>query len=332
MLFYNRRAFEKARIRVQSVAIPKGLPPGSASRPRPAGLRAEGDGWVLNDEAWTIDEFVQVARLLTVDEDGDGRTDQFGFMLPWSIYWLPWHWALEARILDPAREKVAFLGPQCERSLQLWQDLRFKHRVSPTVAELGPMGQNVGFLTGRIAMFCNGPWCMPFLNATDAPYGVLHTPRGPTGLRATRITWDAMVMSKHSKKKKQAWLLIHHLTSTPCQELCAKVQRSIPARMSAAGVFATYNPAVEAGKFVQAAREYAWLQPISVHWGILSRTWYRVSDSLLRADASERLTPQEAIGEFLSSKELQAVHPPTDEARAARYRAIYRQRKKGGGK
>jgi ABC-type glycerol-3-phosphate transport system substrate-binding protein len=228
---------------------------------------------------------------------------------------------------------TAFYGPECERSLALWQDLRYRYHVSPTPAELGVMGQNVGFLTGRIAMMSQGPWVMPFFNDTKAPYGLLHTPRGPDGRRATRITWDAVVLFSGSKKKDLAWRFIHHLVSERCQQILATFQRSIPARKSTCDAFIRANPKVEAGKFVQAAGEYARKQPITEHWELMYSLWLDLADGLRDPRRAARLTPAEAIGRFYSRidrnhTELHQRLPPADKAQAERYVQIYEARKK----
>ena len=330
LVVYNREAFERAGIRVESAPVQ----PDPKTGRLPPGLRRDGKTWVLNDECWTVEEFLKVCHRLTVDSDDDGRIDRFGFLHPGTTYWLPWHWALGARILDEERKHTAYFGPQCERSLTVWQDLRYsKHPVCPTPAELGVMGQNVGFLTGRIAMISQGPWVMPFFNDTDAPYGVLHTPRGPDGTRATRITWDAVVMFRGSKKKDLAWRFIHHMVGDRCQQILAEFQRSIPARKSACDAFIRANPSVEAGKFVQAAAEYARVQPITEHWEVMYGVWLDSADGLRDPRSAARLTPAESIGRFYSEvdknhKELHRRLPPADRAEADRYVRIYEARGK----
>jgi len=325
VLFYHREIFARAGIRVQGMRVQ----PDPLTGRGPPGLRREGGGWVLNDQTWTVDEFVELARMLTVDDDGDGRIDQFGFWLPGRVYWLPWHWALGASVLDSRRRRITWYGPQCERSLQLWQDLLHKYHVAPTQAELGIMGPNVGFMTGRVAMYCQGPWVMPFLNATNSPYDLLHMPRGPSGVRATRITWDAVVMFAGSRKKELAWRFIRHLASRECQDIVARYQRAIPALSAAGDAFTAGNKDVAVGKFVEALVDYGRNQPISEHWELMDLKWRQAKSGLLSIRPEDRLTPAETIGQFLSNKELCEKLPPLDEAEAERYRQIYRKRKEG---
>ncbi len=237
LIFYNKEAFRRA-----GVAYP-------------------------DDETWTFDDFAEICRKLTLDLDGDGRTDQFGISLPGWIYYLPWIWGHGARILD-ARKRWAFTGPEAVASLQYYYDLCYRWKVSPSPWEM-TIGRDVAFLTGRVAMFCSGPWSMPFLNETALDYDVAHIPIGPAG-RHTRVTWDALVMFSGSKRKEDAWKLIRFATSMEGAKIVSRYQRSVPALRAAGDEFVKHNPRVSARKFVEAF-EYARMQPISMHWQMMNR-------------------------------------------------------------
>jgi multiple sugar transport system substrate-binding protein len=184
LFYYNKACFERAGLRVARLPRPKGLV-----------QDANGGGWLVDDEKWDLDEFVAVCKLLTLDSDGDGRNEQFGLSLNSSLYWLPLHYACGADVLNEGLTHTVFMGPAVEKSLRLWQDMMYTYGASPRSAELGQMNEGVGFFTGRVAMFCSGPWGMPFLNETGMDYDVLHVPRNPqTRQRATRITWDSVAI------------------------------------------------------------------------------------------------------------------------------------------
>ena len=317
MLFYNKKSFRRTGIRVTPL-------------PGPAGLvkDPEGGGWILDDDRWTMNEFIQVCRMLTTDHDNDGRIDQWGFSLPEGTGWFAFHWSMGARILDPSRQYIAFMGPECEASLHLWQDLRFKHRVSPTPADLGSMA-GVAFLTGSLAMSTTGPWSMSGLSAGNIDFGILHIPRGTTGgQRATRVTWNTYAMYSGSRMKPAAWKLIHHLLGPECQEIMAQYQRAWPARKSTVQIFEGYSRVPEVHKFGVATEEYARMQPITPHWALMMRDLERAAEGLLHPDPKSRLSPEEAIGLYLSSEKVTNVFPPIDPVDAERYREMYRQRGK----
>lgn len=326
LLYYNKECFARSGIRVAS--LPSRFSPDDPNGP--GGLAKDPNGgWILDDERWTIDDFVQVCRALTVDFDGDGRIDQFGYSLGWWGYYQPFIMTMEADILDKDLRRTTFYGPKVEKCLKLFQDMLYGYRVSPTPAELSQIGQGVGFYTGRVAIFNSGPWEMPFCNATGVGYDILHIPRNPlTRVRATRITWDAVNMFSGSKKKEQAWLLIRFLLSPEAQRIVAKVQRSIPALQEAKGAFISQNPRVRADKFVRVAGEYGRMQPITEYWDQMARACGDAFTELTNTESAKRLTPAEAIGLFLSDKKLMSVLPPADPAAAEKYRKAYENRKK----
>ena len=322
LFYYNKACFRRCGIRVTKLPGPEGLVRDPA-----------GGGWLLDDEHWDLDEFLQVLKLLTIDVDGDGRTDQFGLSVGWAVYWLPIHYACGADVLNEAKTRTVFYGPAVEKALALWQDVIYKYRVSPRPAELGQMNEGLGFFTGRVAMFGSGPWGMPFLNETGMDYDVLHVPRNPqTRQRATRITWDCVAVAAGSTRKDDAWRLVKHLTSMESMKVVADVQRSIPARKQAKDYFVTVNPRVSVRKFVETAGSYARVQPVTKHWPTMVRAWSNAMSELRRDNAAKRLTPAEAIGQFYTERKLTDVLPPADPAEAERYRQAYARRLRGEGR
>lgn len=69
LIFYNKRCFRRTGVRVASLPGPEGLVHDDPT-----------NEWIVDDQRWTMDEFRQLCRLLTVD--GDGCIDQFGFSTP----------------------------------------------------------------------------------------------------------------------------------------------------------------------------------------------------------------------------------------------------------
>jgi multiple sugar transport system substrate-binding protein len=252
----------------------------------------------LPPDDWTLEQFVEVARDLTFDEDGDGRIDQFGFALPTWLYYLPFLWAEGARVLDATRTHWAMVGPEAEAAWQFYCDLRFRYHVSPLPVEQAEMNTDTAFFTGRVAMCVNGPWMQPFLAGTTLRdnYLVVHSPRGPGG-RATRVTWDALAIHDRisPQKTEAAWKFVKFACGPPGQEFVARYQRSVPALRSAAEAFKRYDRDVGSRKFVDAL-EYARLQPITVHWNEMDRTISRHMSDLLN-----ELGPRQTPAEFLAS-------------------------------
>jgi multiple sugar transport system substrate-binding protein len=258
---------------------------------------------------WTVDDFLEICRELTIDEDGDGRMDQFGFMLPLWVYYLPFIWSYGTDVLDETRTEWRLYGPQAVEVFELYRKLRWDYRVSPTPVEQSEMLTDTAFFTGRVAMCINGPWMQPFLNATSLgpregkppEYGVAHIPFGPTGKRYTRVTWDCLAMYKDltPERKRQAWRFIHFASTMPGQEIVARDQRSIPAYKPAAELFTKCDKGSGSYRFVEAF-DYCRLQPISRYWYPMDREILDALD-LLR---DNEITGRQFIDQLLADPEL----------------------------
>jgi ABC-type glycerol-3-phosphate transport system substrate-binding protein len=229
---------------------------------------------------WTLDEFLGIARQLTIDEDGDGRIDQFGLMLPGWVYYLPVMWSCGVRVLDDTRTEWRMTGPAAENIFELYRRLRWDDRVCPTSVEQSEMLTDTAFFTGRISMCFNGPWLQPFLNATSLgprdghgpQYGITHIPFGPTGKRFTRVTWDGLCMFKDltPERKQRAWRFIQFVCTGPGQEIVIRYQRSVPAYKPSAERFKAFDNGSGSYRFVDAF-SYCRLQPITRHWYPMDR-------------------------------------------------------------
>jgi len=319
LICFNRESFSRSNIRLGET--------GTAAALAPA---ADGDGWILDDTRWTNDDLVRVAKLLTIDEDADGRIDQFGLVHPGYFYWLPWVWSAGADVIDATGQYTTFYGTDLERAFQMWQDLVYVHGVSPGNGQL-PGGSYVGFMSRRVAMIIEGPWMMPFLNDTRMKYGFLHMPRDTrTGNRSTRVTWDGLLIYKQSRRKEDAWRFIHHVLSPDCQRIVARYQRSVPALREALDAFQGRDPEVGAHKFVEAIAEYGRPGVLTRYWYELERNLTPACDEMIDASAQRRFTPAEAIGKFLSSDVARDRLPPLDGEAAEPYRKAYRARMERG--
>lgn len=222
---------------------------------------------------WTIEEFRKTAELLTCDFDGDGLIDQFGFWLPRWIYYLPFIWSFGAELTDEAFTRWRLVGPEAERAFTFYRDLAVGDRVCPRDDEVPQLFQDVGFLTGRVALCVNGPWFMPFLAQTGLAdsYFVAPIPKGKAG-RVTRITWDGVVMPKDLPPGRRAFAsqFIAFLLSKRVQNRIATTGRALPARSDSTVAFVDAVGNTERRRFVEALA-YSRLQPLLPRFGEIDR-------------------------------------------------------------
>lgn len=274
-------------------------------------------------DEWNIDDFLAISRDLTIDEDGDGRIDQFGFMLPGWVYYLPFIWSYGVDVLDETRTEWRLVGERAIEVFELYRKLRWDYRVCPTPVEQSEMLTDTAFFTGRISMCVNGPWLQPFLNATSMgprdgkppEYGITHMPFGPTGKRYTRVTWDAACMYKGltPERKRRAWRFIRFICTRPGQDIICRYQRSVPAFKPSAETFKQYDTGSGSYKFVDAF-SYCRLQPVSRNWYPMDREMRDYVD-LLREN---EITGREFVEQLAADRELrQLFKVPSTTTRAA---------------
>ncbi len=143
----------------------------------------------LPDGEWDWDRFVRAAGKLTRDTDGDGRTDQWGFILNgWPPY-LIWVWQNGADIVDANTNRLSLRGPRVSEALDFYAGLIHKHRVAPPLSIVSEMGFSELFRSGKVAMFMGGA-----ADDLDRIEGLevvtAEIPAGPEGVRST-FAWTA---------------------------------------------------------------------------------------------------------------------------------------------
>ncbi|MBI4427681.1 MAG: extracellular solute-binding protein, partial [Ignavibacteriales bacterium] len=115
----------------------------------------------------TWDDLRNYAKKLTVDSNGDGTVDQYGFFVPvfpasgelniWmNLQWAPFLWQAGGEEFNDDQTKVLFNSPAGVAALTLWkkiyEDLDFS-RFS--------LSHDMGFASQKLAMILDGPWNLP---------------------------------------------------------------------------------------------------------------------------------------------------------------------------
>ena len=111
----------------------------------------------------TLDEFVADAKVLTVDANGDGRIDQWGFAggtarsQPFAHRTLfPLIWAQGGNVVGPDG-KAVFNSPAGVKAVQWFVDLVKVHKVMPPdIVNLTYDERLQGFMAGKYAMVIEG--------------------------------------------------------------------------------------------------------------------------------------------------------------------------------
>ncbi len=186
---------------------------------------------------WDWDTFLATTRALTLDKDGDGKTDQFGVSAHhrnYFLFWFPYVWSAGGDIFDAERERFTLDQPEAVRGIQRFADLRHKYHVAPTKAEAGSLTMSQMFMQQKLAMVLNGRWAVPLYRKNlDFNWDIAPFPAGEAGsvVDADASGW---VISKQTQIPDKAWKLVEFLASKKASEAFTQPGLIIPARTDVA--------------------------------------------------------------------------------------------------
>lgn len=161
VLYYNRALFEEAGVE---------LPPTKAA------------------DAWTWDEFVEVAKKLTKDRSGNDATSAdfdpeniqtYGISFPqWWGGYLPLVYSNGGRFASEDGTELLLNQPEAVEVLQKMQDLIYVHHVAPTPAQSRAFpSADVMMQTGKVAMTMDGHWKVLDFSQLGMDWGMAVLPK-----------------------------------------------------------------------------------------------------------------------------------------------------------
>jgi ABC-type glycerol-3-phosphate transport system substrate-binding protein len=212
-------------------------------------------------------EYVQK---LTRDENGDGKMERVGFMVPavpadgpqgaymmWQ--WTPFLWQAGGYLIDEAQTEVLFGGEAGVRALSFWKDLYELQNLRNFTNVPEP-----AFVSGQASMMLDGPWSLPRYPRTLAniDWGIAWLPEGPQK-RATVVAGEYLAIFKQSEHPDEAWTFLKWILQPEVQAFWAMASGYLPVRRSVLEVpafrsFLDENPGhkayVEQMQFAQSQR------------------------------------------------------------------------------
>ncbi|WP_214627707.1 ABC transporter substrate-binding protein [Paenibacillus agaridevorans] len=258
VLYYNKELFDAA-----------GVPYPSAENPM------------------TFDELLETAKLLTKDETGDGKPEQYGMGPAW---WEGWIWGNGGKILSDDRKEFMMHEKAATDALQFAADLRNKHGVSPDTRALQAMNDGQMFETGKLAMMQQGRWMVPTYRKLDFDWDVAPNP--------TNGQWDghsgSVGLGIYSKTANAdaAFKLVEYLGGPEGQKLQSEMGFAIPSFKSMANSDVFLQPGQKpehAEVFVKAAevqKPGPWTNlPNAKWWDTLNQNLAQVWDGRKTAEA-----------------------------------------------
>jgi multiple sugar transport system substrate-binding protein len=165
---------------------------------------------------WTWDDFLAAAQALTIDKNGNGRIDQYG-------YWVygryaqvePWIYMNGGRLLNEARTRVEPNDAAIE-TLQFLSDLVNVHGVAPRPQEMEGIRQQDVFPLGIAAMWVDGSWNISnnrSIIGDQFTWDIALIPTGPSTTDRIGYTWpDMLAVGANSQHQDLAWAFVEFMT------------------------------------------------------------------------------------------------------------------------
>lgn len=210
-------------------------------------------GLAYPEEGWTWDDYADLSRALTVDQDGDGTPEQFGTVFLSDLYlWQPWVWMRGGDIVSPDGRRATgfFNSPETIGALQFLIDLRTEHRVAPhnlqTVAGSFASAAAALFYNNRIGMMPSGHWAMlginEYVEEGRLEIGVAPLPVPADGVKTTVLYGAGWSVTRQSRHPEWAVRLAAFLGSDWAAQVRAESDIEIPAVEEVARAKAASDP------------------------------------------------------------------------------------------
>jgi len=173
-------------------------------------------GLAYPTDDWTWDDLSAAAQALTVDTNGDGEIDQWGFAThTWDEQ--PWIWAAGGSLFNDDYSEILITDPVVMNTYQWLADLRFKYGVWPP-QEVVSTYPEVGFMfaQGKLAMY-PARWLPDttfFFADLPFPWDVVMMPKNPeTGVRVASKGGGCIGGFAAAGHPYETYLLWKYLTS-----------------------------------------------------------------------------------------------------------------------
>jgi multiple sugar transport system substrate-binding protein len=163
-------------------------------------------------EGWTWDDFVEKAKALTIDTDGDGNVDQWGFT---NNSWPPPYifiWQAGGELISEDFTTSPIDTPEFVRGFEFYLSTAYNPEMSPSREVIAEQGFGEMFKAGKIAMFMGG--AADDLDRVEGlDVGVIHVPANPETGSQTTFAWNAStVINANTPNPEQACAALVALT------------------------------------------------------------------------------------------------------------------------
>lgn len=161
---------------------------------------------------WTWDTFTELAKALTLDTDGDGEVDQWGFS---NNSWPPPYifiWQAGGELINADFTEAPIDSPEFVQGFEFYLSTAYNAEMSPSAEVIAEQGFGEMFKAGKIAMFMGG--AADDLDRVEGlDVGVVRVPANPTTGSHTTFAWNAStVVNANTEHPEEACKALVALT------------------------------------------------------------------------------------------------------------------------
>ena len=184
---------------------------------------------------WTYADLRATAKSLTLDSNGDGVIDQYGFatdLWDMELFWSSAIWAYGGDVLSADHTRTLVGSPEARQAWQFAYDMMFVDKSWADTTTAGQYGGDL-FLAGKAAMTTIGHWSVPSYAEAGLNFDVAPMPVGPAR-QATSVNSAGFVIAKGSKNPDAAWKFLQFVISPAAQTRLAEMGFACPVLQSVA--------------------------------------------------------------------------------------------------
>ena len=185
---------------------------------------------------WTYDDLRTAAKSLTLDQNGDGTIEQWGFstdLWDMELFWSEAIWSWGGEVINTEHTQTLLGEPNARQAWQFMYDLMFTDQSLPDTNTSGQYGGDL-FQAGIAAMTTIGHWAVPGYATVEFKWDVAPMPISPSGGRSTSVNSAGFVVAKESKNPDAAWEFIKYCLSQTGQTRLTELGLAIPVLESVA--------------------------------------------------------------------------------------------------
>jgi multiple sugar transport system substrate-binding protein len=224
-------------------------------------------GLTYPTDHWTWADFLGAAKKLTLDKDGNGSVDQWGFWVYGRYAQIePWVYANGGNLIE--RSSMRFSpDANATETLHFLTDLVLKEKVAPTQKEMSALRNQDIFPQKQAAMWVDGSWYIDNNRNVADPstrWGIAPVPVGPHGKAGIVYGWpDYYAIAPNTKNADMSWKFLKFISG-----------EGMSLDMFMAGKIPTYKPLAESPAFSDPSKQPAEMNVLSTQASQTMKTSY----------------------------------------------------------